>query len=130
MDMQFGFGHGAYDRAQLLVHHEVFLVGGEEKNAGAGASWNHDSGAASSTMYAVYRKIACATGNAAAALSARAVELSYDDREGAGKFNKNAVVFLILFNKINNLQRSIKDITTYLLTSSSFRAIINFMGQR
>jgi len=81
-------------------------------------------------MHAVYRKMSRTTGDAATPLSAQAVELSYDDREGAGKFGKKPVVFLILFNKINNLQTSIKDITTYLLTSSSFRAIINFMGQR
>jgi len=94
----------------------VFLVGGEEKML-AQARRGAGRGAASSNMYAVYRKMAGATGAAAATLSAHVLELSYDDRKRAGKLSKMAVVFLILFNQINNLQTSIKDITTYLLTS-------------
>jgi hypothetical protein len=92
MDMQFGFRHAAYDRAQWLVHHEVFLVGGEEKML-AQARRGAGRGAASSNMYAVYRKMAGATGATAAPLSAHALELSYDGRKGAGKLPENAVVF-------------------------------------
>ena len=48
---------------------------------------------------------------------ARAGELSYDDSRDGKKFMEKAEKFEDLSNQINNLHTSIKDITTYLLTS-------------
>ncbi|WP_139176016.1 MULTISPECIES: hypothetical protein [unclassified Janthinobacterium] len=51
------------------------------------------------------------------AASAHAGELSYDDSRDGKKFMEKAEKFEDLSNQINNLHTSIKDITTYLLTS-------------
>lgn len=51
------------------------------------------------------------------AAPAHAGELSYDDSRDSKKFTQNTEKFENLSNQINNLHTSIKDITTYLLTS-------------